>query len=884
MFLPWRVPDSRDAHERVFIERLDRIVHWARQIASGDTSLAEDLAQDAFLHFTTAKPPLADIGNLDKYLYAVLRNLHRSERASNSRRRAVSLDPLAHESAAQSWKSVDPERQLTLRQELFRLCVFVCQRTETSKGASAFLLHFFHGLSVTEVGVVMRTTRAAVDERLSVMRKEARRKMGKPTPLFIRPDAYGDADPMPGLRAVIASSRRGECFGHEELTRLYGPEATELHRERLAHLASCRICLAAVMQYLQLGRPGDSGSVPPVGVERTRITRWRRRREELLSIEPAELRLVVNGHVLATERVHRPDNDFSISVVLREPLDFLELWSGDDARLLFLPVLSEPPDGEFEQHAEIELKSGRLALNLRFTEPWPVIAVRYQMTSAESRAGAQAAPCVPPRVFLFERTQRPRGRFSIHLRIPAFSALIAVMLIVVLLFVQTRETTLSAAELLTKAGNWQMSVTTAQNPVLHRRFSLVLQSRGEPVRRTFVEVWRRADAAVKFSRWSDASGRVLAEARLTPKDLTILNQATVWEFDPSADAFKAAGFVDGATVSASAEHMIIRTSSAELTLDRASNRPIEERFLLSDGEYSFSEAATEIIPLGESPLSAPLAAAPRADRRVASIESRLPEMPVSSPVEGFEERELLVRRELHALKLATVATVNRHDAVIDVEFAPTSAEQERQVQIALERVPGVNLSILSPQLAVSRAVPAADSSVIESAQNKLQEPLATGWLKPVLGSASAIHAAETRRVETARRLVALVAELRLLAERYPASREGLLSADARRTLTEILEDLRAEIRSGIDEQKNAIALLGNLSVDPPAIASGKPCEAWQSQAMQAADTLWENEQAIEAFYAPVSTSGGSAADADVPIRLRDLTAILETMLPISCSH
>src|SRR5262249_18427057 len=156
----------------------------------------------------------------------------------------------------------------------------------------------------------------------------------------------------------------------------------------------------------------------------------------------------------------------------------------------------------------------------------------------------------------------------------------------------------------------------------------VLQARGEPARRTFVEVWRRAGSTVKFSRWSDASGRVLAEARLTPKDLTILNQATVWEFDPSDDVFKAAGRVDGATVSASREHMIIRTSSAELILDRSSNRPIEERFSLPNGEYSFSEAATETIPLQESPLSAPPAAATRADRRPAFIEPRRPEVPV----------------------------------------------------------------------------------------------------------------------------------------------------------------------------------------------------------------------------------------------------------------
>jgi len=40
---PWRLSTSANNHEGVFVERLGKVMHWARQIAGGDASLAEDL-------------------------------------------------------------------------------------------------------------------------------------------------------------------------------------------------------------------------------------------------------------------------------------------------------------------------------------------------------------------------------------------------------------------------------------------------------------------------------------------------------------------------------------------------------------------------------------------------------------------------------------------------------------------------------------------------------------------------------------------------------------------------------------------------------------------------------------------------------------------------
>jgi RNA polymerase sigma factor (sigma-70 family) len=885
MFLPWRFPASDDHHERVFIERLDKVIHWARQITSGEASLAEDLAQEAFLHFTAGRPSLEEISNLDKYLYVVLKNLYRSHLASVSRRCAVPFDPLAHENAMQTWRSVSPERHLALRDELRRICLFVCDRKETSKGASAFLLHFFHGLSVSDVSVLMQTTRAAVDERLSVVRKEARRRLERPVPVLIK-SGSGEVDLMAELQSIIASSCRGECFTTEELQLCYAPGTSELPKDRLAHLASCSRCLGVVAQLLEF--PRNSGSPPSAATrDRSRISRWQRKRAELLSTDPSELRLIVNGHLLATERVHSPDNDFSVSVALHEPLDFVEIWSGETTRLLFLSGISEPPDGKFEQEASLDLNGARLQLNLRFTEPWPTIAISYQACAGENVSRVPEHDSVRSLGIPVPRDSTRRSGFWPRLSVPAFSSVVALVLIGVLLFVQTRETTLGAAELLNRAGIWQQSIATAQAPVLHRRFSLISQNRGATVQRTFVEVWRRAGVNVKLSRWTDVSGRVLAEARLTPAELTRLEPGTIWQFEPSADAFAAAaGLLDRATVSMTGDHAIIRTGTAELVLDRTTNRPVKETFSLDTGDYIFTESSTETIPLAASPLSAPLAETRPVDKQLrASMEPRRMEPPSTSADSQAEERELQVRRELHALHLAAAATVVREDGTITVQVAPTSVEQEQQIRDALERIPGVNISILSARDAVLRAVTIGSPSVAAPASGKLGEPPASKWLKASLISEPEVSAEEERRIDAARRLVTFVAEWRLLAERYPVTAKPHLSAEARAILGEIVEDLRTRIRREVDNEKAATAsLLRNVPNAPSPIVSERPCETWQSQAVGAADLIWENEQATEQFYAPTPSGRAMVSDADSLRKLRSLTDALDSVLRVSCNR
>src|ERR671916_23120 len=68
-----------ERHEEVFLSRYAALLRWATALTGGDRARAEDLVQDAYVHFTLARPDLARIENLDGYLNRMLRNLHISQ-------------------------------------------------------------------------------------------------------------------------------------------------------------------------------------------------------------------------------------------------------------------------------------------------------------------------------------------------------------------------------------------------------------------------------------------------------------------------------------------------------------------------------------------------------------------------------------------------------------------------------------------------------------------------------------------------------------------------------------------------------------------------------------------------------------------------------------
>jgi hypothetical protein len=360
----------------------------------------------------------------------------------------------------------------------YTVCLFACERKETSKAGSILILRFFHAYSCAEIALLLRAGRNVVDSRLNLARQEARvyledpekiKVIGKPEPRTLpRPSLAGSTEELLlSFRKVIFASTSGHCLSKTRMRDLYRDDSLQVpDHSILAHIVSCERCLGAVSKLLNLpplsdrGFTGsDSGQQPPNGKtpakpngdrpQKDRIARWKRLARAISDHYPRELLVSVNGMPLAWEAVGRDGNDFSLRLQQSEPVEFVEVLSEQGIRLLSLTVPETPPNGPGEIKNEVELSDDRhISLSLRFETLWPTVHVCYSGSPAPiaqiepTPKGNPETLSVAFRVFSW--------LFSARVLTPA----LAVFLIFALLFYQTRETTVSAATLLAKAEAW----------------------------------------------------------------------------------------------------------------------------------------------------------------------------------------------------------------------------------------------------------------------------------------------------------------------------------------------------------------------------------------------------------------------------------------------
>ncbi len=406
-----------ESHEDLFVARFERLLGWAMQLAEGDRTQAEDLAQDAFIQFTALRPDLKAIRNLDGYLYEVLRNLHLSRIRRATRNRLQQLSIVEYDSAETGLLKLDPRDQLKARDELRAVCRYACARKETSKAGSVLILRFFHGYYPSEIIKIFRSTRQVVDFRLLVARREARLSLESPERLgFINeagdatlPDlpssSWGIDDLLSELRRLIFQSRRGDCLAREQLQQLYQrAEASPIACPQLAHIVSCPHCLDEVNRLLELpllaeryptdtlgpereskgGRNngeggGSSGGGATGGAPNRSMRRYRRQARQDFEHRPQELHISVNGFILGSRRVNAEVNDLTLDINLTEPVNFIEAFSEQEIRLMLFKAGDPPPQGPVEQSARVELSDGRsFDLTLRFRHPWPTLYALYR--------------------------------------------------------------------------------------------------------------------------------------------------------------------------------------------------------------------------------------------------------------------------------------------------------------------------------------------------------------------------------------------------------------------------------------------------------------------------------------------------------------------------
>jgi DNA-directed RNA polymerase specialized sigma24 family protein len=392
--LKWRPPAETVETDQLLATHYARLLQWAIGLARGDRSKAEEIVQEFCLYVTTVKPDLSGVGNLDGYLYTCLRHIYLSSlaRASREALRLVSVEDFdSFALAVSSRPAGDPlQRQNDLR----RICTYAVWRKESSKSASYFILHFFHGYGRQEIANLARLPISAIYNKLKVARSEVVSYLGDPGKLRV---VDRNAPPVPALswtllptaelfrelRQTILQARHSECLPLEELLAHYRSSApTPISCPLLAHIVSCERCLLVIDRdsrrpTLKDREPLDvfgfssetGGEAPSVaagsfeGMMQSVHRKWARIHEH----RPRNLSIALNGVVIANHDVRSEHNRLSARIEHPEKAQFVEVFSEQHLRLALLAVGEPPPEGLAVRTQRVALSDGRwLELSISF--------------------------------------------------------------------------------------------------------------------------------------------------------------------------------------------------------------------------------------------------------------------------------------------------------------------------------------------------------------------------------------------------------------------------------------------------------------------------------------------------------------------------------------
>jgi RNA polymerase sigma factor (sigma-70 family) len=682
MIQPSRIARDFYAHEDAFLARYAKLRSWALQLTENDRERAEDLVHDAYIQFTFARPDLNAIGNLNGYLYTMLRNLHLSQVRRSLRGQYRTISIVDYDSAEIGLRTADPGRRFALQDQLREVCRYACMRKETSKAGSVLILRFLHGYYPREIAQVMQCTRAAVEERLRVARREARQYLENPNSLHFLGETDNEKIPVAGsgfartvdeflneLRRTIFDSRRGVCPAGEQLELLYRAGSSPgMNHATLGHLVSCPTCLDQVNRLLNLpllaerfptdtlgtdsqpkdGGGGDNSGGSTGGASDVELRKCRKAARDVLEHRPAELCVSVNGHLMAAQTVGAELNEQSVSISMAENVEFVEIFSEQDLRLLFLSIAK---NDKAQREARVELSDDRtLEAMLSFGEPWPTLQVTYRDPSLAAEASPNLEQArAPLEVMSSPRAEQPAGvirelieklgrwpaGLGFLLRPGSITAALSLILIGVLLFVRLHIPVVSAAELLRRSILAEEVTAGEVGTVLHRTINIEerrLDGSDSTVRRR-VEIWQSAARGLKLRRFYDEQNHLVGgewskpdgtstlyrrgmqpQSRTAPEGAAkaIIENGELWRLDASAATFQMLiDPTDTVRVDEDANAYVVAYErdtaqrpngllSASLTLNRTDLHATEQKFIVSRQgelrEYRFSEAGFEKKP------------------------------------------------------------------------------------------------------------------------------------------------------------------------------------------------------------------------------------------------------------------------------------------------
>ena len=396
------------------MSRYKWLSQWAMQFARNNRATAEDLIQDTYLRFSQANLKVEDIRDAEALLYTYLEYVHLAHLREVARHSFNSLADAKLDALALGLPTGPDVDRIETQNVLRRIAAYVAWRKQTSKSASIVALRFFHGYLPEEIAHIALVSREAVDERLHKGRSEVRlylldaeklREVQHGGPVEIFPSkVVAPTDELLGeLRDQLFYASHGACMSAQQLTMRYqnSPDVP-IRRDLLAHIVSCRKCLAVVEQiFRQNQRPdgsGIAGGIIAMGRRSSQreqpfslakdienvVRRSERRLKEIFEHRPTSLIVAVNGEILASRDVGAAFNGLKVEVLTRD-IKFVEILNEYGIALLSWAVESTPPYGAPVVQRLVEFSLGRrLEVDLRFSAQKLVIEVQYHDPSYRS--------------------------------------------------------------------------------------------------------------------------------------------------------------------------------------------------------------------------------------------------------------------------------------------------------------------------------------------------------------------------------------------------------------------------------------------------------------------------------------------------------------------
>jgi DNA-directed RNA polymerase specialized sigma24 family protein len=379
-------PTSRP--EKVVERYYPQLREWADVLTRGDQSRSEDIVHDLYLYVALTKPDLSQVENLDNYLYQSLRHAYLSALTRAARESMQTVTTADFDSIRVALWARPARDVLQQQNELRRICCYAVWRKEQMKGASYFVLRFFHGYGLQEVTSIAGLPLSAVKPKLSEARADVREYMTDSKSVRLVGRA---APPEPiqlwalvswpslsrELRAMILDGRTGECLSEWELALYYhSPVPKPVPTARLSHIVSCEKCLAAIDKFF--GRPTlkDRESLDEVhgfdgneggGANRGRahssrralLQRVEKHCEDLYQHRPETLSVAIDGKIVASHEVQAQRNVLSARAEKVNESTYVEVLSEQGLRLAMLWFDDLPPRGPHKKAQRTNLSEDR---------------------------------------------------------------------------------------------------------------------------------------------------------------------------------------------------------------------------------------------------------------------------------------------------------------------------------------------------------------------------------------------------------------------------------------------------------------------------------------------------------------------------------------------